>query len=314
MTGSTLLLLTAVVGVGGGSLLLVLTLAVLSRPREATGVRRSLALIEASRTERGLARHELPARERLVAPFLDALTRLGRRLSPTQAPARLQRLLDFAGNPRGWNVESVLAAKGGGAVAGLAVGVALLRLDAVLVVLVPVLVGGGAYLPDVALRNAGQRRQVEIRRSLADALDMLTVCVEAGLGFDAAMLQVARKTEGAFARELSRALQEVQLGRARSDALQLMADRVDVHELQSFVTAMGQADRLGIPVARVLREQSHQMRQVRRQDAEERAQKVTVKILFPVIFCILPALVVVVMGPAVLTLVRTFSTTVPGAP
>lgn len=300
-------------GAVAGAVMLLGLVVVGLRPSRPRGVARSLQVIERSRTDRGLARQQLPAGDRLVAPVRDLLARVGRRLSPRQSPVRLQRLLDFAGNPAGWTVESMLAAKGGGVFAGAAVGLVLSRFGPWSIVLVPAGAAAGGWLPDVLMHNAGQRRQLAVRRSLADALDMLSVCVEAGLGFDAAMTQVARNTDGPFAGELARALQEVQLGRSRTEALQQMADRVDVHELRTFVTAMVQADRLGIPVADVLREQSHQMRLRRRQDAEERAQKVTVKILFPLVFCIFPALLVVVMGPAIMRLVETFATT-PGMP
>ncbi len=306
-----LLLLVGMVSLSASVLLLGLVIAL--RPRPVSGVARSLQVIERSRIDRGLARQQLPVEERLVVPFRDGLERLGRRLSPQQSPVRIHRLLDFAGNPAGWTLETVLAAKGAGVVVGGIAGALLGGFGPLSLLLAPGLAAAGVWVPDLVLRNIGQRRQDGIRRSLADALDMLTVCVEAGLGFDAAMLQVARKTDGPFAGELSRSLQEVQLGRSRSDALQQMADRIDVHELHTFVTAMTQADRLGIPVAHVLREQAHQMRLVRRQDAEEKAQKVTVKILFPLIFCIFPALLVVVMGPAVTTMIATFSTS-PGVP
>lgn len=306
------LLLGGVAAVATGLLFLGLALVRLT-PTRATGVARSLEVIERSRTERGLPRQELPARDRLVAPALHLLGRLGRRFSPRHAPARLQGLLDFAGNPHGWTVESMLAAKGAGIAAGAVVGLVVGRFSPSSLVLVPGLAALGGILPDVLMRNAGQRRQQSVRRSLADALDMLTVCVEAGLGFDAAMLQVARKTEGAFAGELARALQEVQIGRSRTEALQRMADRIDVQELRAFVTAIVQADRLGIPVADVLRAQAQQMRLVRRQDAEERAQKVTVKILFPLVLCIFPALLVVVVGPAILSIMQIFAVA-PGVP
>jgi tight adherence protein C len=301
------LLLVAVLTVALSLLLLVLAVAMGSAP--ATGVARSLEVIQQGRVTRDVARHQLPARERLLVPATALLQRAARRLSPAHTPARLQRLLDFAGNPPAWPLDRLLAAKGAGLFVGALVGALLGGLDRWSLLYAPVLAAFLFWLPDLLVHNAGQHRQQAIRRSMADALDMLTVCVEAGLGFDAALLQVARKTSGPLAGEFSRVLQEVQLGRSRTDALQHLVSRTDVEELRVFVAALVQADRMGIPIANVLREQSQQMRLIRRQNAEERAQKVTVKILFPLIFCIFPALMIVVMGPAVMRLVAVFATT-----
>ena len=134
----------------------------------------------------------------------------------------------------------------------------------------------------------------------------MTISVESGLGFDAAVQQVARNTEGPLSEEFSRLLREMQIGQGRSEALRAMADRTNVDDLRSFVSAMVQADILGIPVATVLRVQSGEMRVKRRQRAETKAQQVPVKITVPLIFCILPCLFMAVMGPAVLTVLDGF--------
>jgi tight adherence protein C len=147
------------------------------------------------------------------------------------------------------------------------------------------------------LYNTGLKRQEALRRSTPDALDMLTVCVEAGLGFDAGLAQVARNTDGPIAGEFARLLREMQIGKTRITAFQDLAARTTVPELQIFVSALVQSDKLGIPLAGVLREQSSEMRLKRRQRAEELAQKVPVKILFPLLLCIFPALFVVLIGP-----------------
>jgi len=165
------------------------------------------------------------------------------------------------------------------------------------------------YLPDILIYNKGVKYQDELRRGLADALDMLTVCVEAGQGFDAALLQVARAASGPITGEFARVLSEIQIGKSRGDAFTGLADRTTVPEAKNFVSALVQADRLGLPVASVLREQSNQMRLVRRQLAEEKAQKVPVKILFPVMLGILPALFVVVIGPGGIRIAEAFATT-----
>jgi tight adherence protein C len=219
-------------------------------------------------------------------------------LSPSGIATIMQRRLDVAGNPRGWTTDRMLAVKGLGLVTlGLLGALAGLRSPELLVV-----AGGfgaiiGFFMPDLLLRNSGQKRQQKIPRALPDALDMLTICVEAGLGFDAALAQVARYTHGPLALEFARALQEMQIGKSRTEALRSMAERTTVPELRAFVSAMVQSAELGIPVAHVLREQAKEMRVRRRQRAEEQAQKVPVKITFPLILCLFPALLVVLLGP-----------------
>jgi tight adherence protein C len=284
---------------------LVITLALPSS--EPSGVARSLAVLEQRRREGQVARHELPAKDRLLLPTLERFQSLGRALSPSGAAATLQRRLDFAGNPGSWTVERLLGAKGllltvGAVLGGLVGGIGLWG-----VVLAVAFGALGFFLPDLLVYNSGLHRQEAIRRSLSNALDMLTVSVEAGLGFDAALLQVAQATYGPLAGEFARVLQEIRIGKSRIEAFSAMGQRTDVSELRSFVTALSQADRLGIPVANVLREQAKEMRVLRRQLAEEKAQKVPVKILFPLIFCIFPALFVVIIGPGAIRIVGIFT-------
>jgi len=156
----------------------------------------------------------------------------------------------------------------------------------------------GYLLPDIILRSRAEERQVAMRRALPDTLDLLSISVEAGLGFDAAMARVAREVHGPLGQELNRVLQEMQLGTARAEAFRELAERSGTPELKSFVLAMVQADVFGIPVAKVLQVQAREMRIKRRQAAEERAQKLPVKILFPLLFCIFPVIFVVLLGPA----------------
>jgi tight adherence protein C len=160
----------------------------------------------------------------------------------------------------------------------------------------------GYVLPNLLLKNAGDKRELLMRNALPDAIDLLTISVEAGLGFDAAVARVAKNTTGPLAQEFARLLQEMQLGMGRQEAMRAMGERTSLADLKSFCLAMVQADSLGIPIARVLRIQSHEMRTKRRQRAEEAAQKVPVKILFPVIFFILPTIFIVVIGPVFLGL------------
>lgn len=265
-----------------------------------TGVAGALASIE--KDYAGSARRTGPAAPRPASPLMGALRLLAERLAPRNAATVLQRRLDAAGNPGGWTPESVLAYKGlglllAGAVFGL---VATAGGPASALVLGPAGAAAGFFLPDLLLYNAALRRQDAVTRALPDVLDLLCVSVEAGLGFDAALHRVAHRTTGPLAGELVRALQEMQIGKSREEALQALAARVGVDELRSFVSALVQASELGIPVGNVLREQAREMRVKRRQRAEEAAQKVPVKITFPVALCILPALFIVVLGPGVL--------------
>jgi tight adherence protein C len=145
-----------------------------------------------------------------------------------------------------------------------------------------------------------------MQKSLPDALDLLTISVEAGLGFDAAVMKVAKNTEGPLAQEFSRLLQEMQIGVGRTEAMRAMAERTTMKDLKSFCLAMVQADSLGVPIGRVLRIQSSEMRVKRRQRAEEKAQQVPVKIMVPLVLFILPCLFIVVGGPAVLRVMENF--------
>jgi tight adherence protein C len=278
------------------------------------GVARSLAAVEAINAAPASMRRDLdkPFNERVTNPFIDWLTRLGRRFTPTDQTARMRRKLDLAGNPPGWDTDRILAFKVLGLFVGGAVGLVLpLLLGNVLwaIVFGVGLAVLGFYLPNLVLYQTAYNRSEQIRRELPDALDLLVISVESGLGFDAALSQVARNTTGPLADEFFRVLQEMQLGTGRPDAMRALVDRTDVADLRGFVTSMIQADTFGIPVAQVLRVQAREMRVRRTQRIEEAAQKVPVKILFPLIFCILPALFIVILGPAVITIIESFSQT-----
>ena len=160
----------------------------------------------------------------------------------------------------------------------------------------------GYLAPNMYLFQKGFDRTEKIKKALPDAIDLLTISVEAGLGFDSALQHVAKSTEGPLADEFARVLQEMQIGLGRSQALRALGERTTLPDLRGFVSSMVQADAFGIPIGQVLRVQSSEIRIKRRQRAEELAQKVPVKILPPLIFCILPCLFIAVMGPAALTL------------
>jgi tight adherence protein C len=289
--------------------LVAATVALLRSSAEPTGVARSLLVIEQAHPGRAVARADLPASDRILAPALRRLVWLARRVTPAGTPDRLQRRLDLAGNPDRWTVERLLAVKSGGLVSGALLGglLAWRGGGALALAFLLGLAAIGLWLPDILLYNAGTKRQESLRRTVPDALDMLTVCVEAGLGFDAGLAQVSRNISGAIAGEFARLLQEMRIGKSRIAAFQDLAARTTVPELHIFVSALVQSDKLGIPVAGVLREQSHEMRLKRRQRAEEQAQKVPVKILFPLLLTIFPSLFVVVIGPAAIQMVHSFA-------
>lgn len=277
-----------------------------------SGVTRSLAVLEAMTNAPKELNAELEKSfgERVLAPMQARAVRIGRRISGADTAERIRRKLDLAGNPAGWTVDRVLSGKVIGAVAGLVGGLVFqLMLDSPTIKII-IVIGAtavGFFAPNLYLYQKSHERAERLQRDLPDAIDLLTISVESGLGFDAALQQVARNTDGPLAEELSRVMREMQIGQGRADALRAMGERSSVGDLRTFVGAMVQADSFGIPVAQVLRVQSAEMRVKRRQRAEEKAQQVPVKITIPLIFCILPTLFIAVMGPAVLSILDSFS-------
>ena len=298
---------TLILGLGAvllcvGIVLALSTIGVVTAERR--GVARSVAAIRALDKAPAAMKAEVerPFAERVLGPMGDRLVDVGRRLVRADTATRLQYRLNIAGNPPGWDVNRIIGLK----VLGMAGCAALAFLyfiggesSFIRTVLLTAAAGAFGYvLPNVLLYNAGAKRETLMRNSLPDALDLLTVSVEAGLGFDAAVGRVARNTDGPLAAEFSRLLQEMQIGMGRTDAMRAMAQRTSLADLKSFCLAMVQADSLGIPVGRVLRVQSAEMRTKRRQRAEEKAQQVPVRIMIPLVLFILPCLFIVILGPA----------------
>jgi len=249
-----------------------------------------------------------PTLERVIRPAIRSLAERGRRLTPIGWLEGLERRLRLAGSPTAWPLERVLAAKVVAGILGLLI--ALYYLSGALNVLtVSVAIGfgvGGFFIPDLILLGRAQERQQKIALALPDTLDQMTVSVEAGLGFDAALQRVARNTTGPLAVELNRTLNEVKLGAKRREALENLANRTDVPELRHFVYAIRQAEEFGLPVANVLRIQAGELRVKRRQRAEERALKLPVKMVFPLALCIFPSLFIVLLGPAAIRIADIF--------
>ena len=305
------MILLFVLGCGLVAVALALTSAAL-RPRVQTGgVARSIAVLEAitSPAPVALTREiDPPFGERILEPLRRRALRIGRRLTGADSSERIRHKLDLAGNPAGWTVDRVVSAKVLCTFVGFAVALAISLVLGVSptmrIALLAIGAGIGWFGPNLYLYQRTYERTELMQRELPDSIDLLTICVESGLGFDAAIQQVARSTEGPLADELNRMLHEMQIGMGRGDALRALSERSNVADVRSFVGAMAQADAFGIPVAQVLRTQSHEMRVRRRQRAEQRAQQVPVKITVPLIFCILPCLFIAVMGPAAISLMQ----------
>jgi tight adherence protein C len=164
----------------------------------------------------------------------------------------------------------------------------------------------GAVLPKTWLDNRVRHRQVEVLKSLPDAFDLITTCVEAGLGIEAALAKVSEKVEGPFGDELTIMMRETSMGKLRRDALKEMGERTGVRDLISFINAVIQAESMGTSIATVLRVQAEQMRMKRRQRAEHQAQQAPIKMMFPLILCIFPSLFIVILGPAGITIYEQF--------
>lgn len=249
-----------------------------------------------------------PLTERIIYPMARALGEFALRFTPQKAIQDTSRKLELAGNPTGLDPTLFWALR----FIGLSLGAVMFFVSAIappgsfikgkgLLWGIPA-AAIGFYLPELWLRSKINRRQNEVRKAMPDALDLLTICVEAGLGFDAAMAKVNEKWDNELAIELGRVLREIQLGKLRRDALRDMANRLGVAEMTSFVAAVIQSEQLGVSMAKVLRIQSDQMRMKRRQRAEEEAHKAPIKMLIPMALLIFPAICIVLMTPALLML------------
>jgi tight adherence protein C len=248
---------------------------------------------------------------RVLVPVVSKAGRFARRVTPVDARDRIEKKLLLAGSPTGWDAERVLAFKIIGAVVGFVAALLLLQIMSfssfLQLVIIALLTFVGFIVPDTILNSRVEDRKKEILRSLSDTLDLLTISVEAGLSLNAAIAMVVRNVPGVLSQEFGRMLQEIQLGVPRSDAFRHLAERTDVEELNAFALAMVQADVFGVSIASVLRTQAAQLRIKRRQSIEAKAAQTPVKIVFPLILCILPALFVVIVGPGAIQIVQSFS-------
>ncbi len=253
-----------------------------------------------------------PFADRVFKPFLAQISRLTSRISPGNTMESTERNLAQAGNPRGLNVESFYGLKGVVAVV-LGVMVTIIMYLNPLPGTIPyppevpisaliwavIAVVAGFFFPDLWIRDEKQRRQKRITKGMPDTIDIIAISVEAGLGFDGAVQRVAGKSKDDLSVEFERYLLELRLGKSRKEALRNIIWRTGVPDLSSFITAIIQADTLGVSIANVLRIQSDQMRIRRRQRAEELAHKAPIKMLFPMALFIFPAIFVVILGPVI---------------
>jgi tight adherence protein C len=247
---------------------------------------------------------------RVLVPVVGRAGRIAKKITPLDTRDRLAKKLVLAGQPAGWDAERVLAFKVIGAAAGFVAGLLLIPLinlpPFLQIVVIALLTFAGFIVPDSMLGSKVEDRKKEILRTLSDTLDLLTISVEAGLSLNAAIAQVVRNVPGVLSSEFARMLQEIQLGVPRSDAFRHLAERTDVEELNAFALAMIQADIFGVSIASVLRTQAEQLRIKRRQAIEAKAQQTPVKMVFPLIVCILPSLFVVIVGPGAIRIFQQF--------
>ncbi len=249
-----------------------------------------------------------PFTQRVIAPILKGLAGFMTRFTPANTIEDTRHKLEMAGRPYNWGPTEffgfrVLAAVVLGVFAFLLLWMSKQPFQ---IHLIGTIVGAalGFMLPVLWLSGKIRRRQDEIIKALPDALDLLTICVEAGLGFDAAMAKVAEKWDNELSRAFGHVIHEIRLGKLRREALREMEHNAGVTDVTSFVAAVIQADQLGVSMAKVMRIQSEQMRIKRRQRAEEKAHQAPIKMLFPMVFLIFPSIYIVLLGPAVLVIMK----------
>jgi len=247
-----------------------------------------------------------PLAERVLRPLVQRLSRIASRGDSGGLIARADAKLEKAGYPGGlrgadWMGVKLLST----IVVGVGIGLLMLVIGKVQLALLFGIAGAGLgyMLPEFWLGGKAKKRSFGMVLQLPDALDLLTISVEAGLGFDAALAKVVEKMEGPLVMEFRQALAEIRMGRTRRDALRDVVARADAQPISNFIGAIIQAEQLGVPIAKVLQIQSQQLRIERRQRAEELAAKAPVKMLFPMVGCIFPTIFIVILGPAIITVI-----------
>ena len=306
---TTIIIILVILGILGGAAVLVVA-----------GIQKAKAIHEdpmaarlAEYSQRGdsvsLEEIELsqPFSDRVVMPIMRRIGEMASRFTPQHAVDQTRKLLELAGNPGRMDASTfmvlhfVAAVLFGGLVFVLTLFSKTFSLPIKLLIVLAFTVLG-YFFPDLWIRSKINGRQKSVRKAMPDALDLLTICVEAGLGFDAAMSKVNEKWDNELSLAFGRVIREIQLGKLRRDALRDMADRLGIAEMTSFVAAVVQSEMLGVSMAKILRIQSDQMRMKRRQHAEEEAHKAPIKMIFPMGLFIFPSLMIVLLTPAALRL------------
>lgn len=303
-----------IVVVGGIILIGVIILVVvgLRDSKQDDPLQERLAEFAASGEVKSLEEIELsqPLSERIIVPLARRFGEFATRFTPQNAIQSTARKLELAGNPKGlepsifWAMRFIVA---------IAIGAALLFVFSISdinwswgrrILIIAAMMALGFYIPEMLIQSKITRRQKAVRKAMPDALDLLTICVEAGLGFDGAMAKVHEKWDNELSWAFGRVIREIQLGKLRRDALRDMADRLGIPEMTSFVAAVIQSEQLGVSMAKVLHIQADQMRIKRRQLAEEEAHKAPIKMLIPMALLIFPSICIVLMTPALLMMMR----------
>lgn len=252
---------------------------------------------------------QLSFKDRVIIPVVERLADITAKFTPQKQLEQSRRLIELAGmstDPTQFFLLRIVLTIVGGIV-GLGLGFFVLQGSAFQALLATAVgVGLGNYFPVMSMTSRIQKRQAEVIRALPDALDLLVICVEAGLGFDQALGKVYEKWDNELALAFGRVLREIQLGKNRRDALKDMADRLDVADVNSFTAAIIQAEQLGVSMAKILRVQSDTMRIKRRQRAQEKAQQAPVKMMIPMVLIIFPSLWIILMGPAAIRIAKQF--------
>jgi tight adherence protein C len=306
---TTIIIIVIILGILGGAAVLVVA-----------GIQKAKAIHEdplaarlAEYSQRGdsvsLEEIELsqPFSDRVVMPIMRRIGDMASRFTPQHAVDQTRKLLELAGNPGRMDASTfmvlhfVAAVLFGGIVFVLTLFSKTFSLPIKLLIVLAFTVLG-YFFPDLWIRSKINGRQKSVRKAMPDALDLLTICVEAGLGFDAAMSKVNEKWDNELSLAFGRVIREIQLGKLRRDALRDMAERLGIAEMTSFVAAVVQSEMLGVSMAKILRIQSDQMRMKRRQHAEEEAHKAPIKMIFPMGLFIFPSLMIVLLTPAALRL------------
>lgn len=251
-----------------------------------------------------------PFFERIIRPILERLASTIGKSTPVKKKVSLQKKLMMAGNPLNLSPGEFLAIQYvltlGTASCAALFAISLNSPPGFIIIGISLGAAVGLLLPDYYLKMLANKRKEEIQDNLPDVLDLMTVSVEAGLGFDAALVKVTEKIKGVISQEFSRVLQEIKMGKPRRDALRDLGNRSGVDDLIAFLGSIIQADQLGVSIGNVLRLQSEQMRLKRRQRAEEKAMKAPIKMLIPLILFIFPTIFIVVLGPAALQIIDKF--------